>query len=126
MPEAAATIAAARMGAADLGVGNLYGSCVFNIIILSLADPFFRQGILVNQSEPAHFVAGGVALLLILFGLLLILGRNRVHRLLIVAGLALMAAIYLAGAVVVATQGAPDDGTLAEGSTESASNSRSS
>ena len=118
MPEAAATIGAARMGAADLGVGNLYGSCVFNIIILSLADPFYRQGILVSQSEPAHFVAGGMALLLILFGMVLILGRNRVHRFLVMAGLALMAALYLAGAVVVATLGAPDDEALAVGSTE--------
>ena len=118
MPEAAATIAAARMGAADLGVGNLYGSCVFNIIILSFADPFYRQGILINQSEPAHFVAGGMALLLILFGLVLILGRNRMHRILVVAGLALMAALYLAGAVVVATLGAPNDGAFAKGSGE--------
>ena len=120
MPEAAATIAAARMGAADLGVGNLYGSCVFNIIILSLADPFYRQGILVNQSEPAHFVAGGMALLLILVGLVLILGRNRLNHFLAVAGLVLMAALYLAGAVVVATLGAPDDGASAQGSTEDA------
>ena len=120
MPEAAATIAAARMGAADLGIGNLYGSCVFNIIILSLADPFYRQGILVNQSEPAHFVAGGMALLLILLGLLLILGRNRVSQFLAAAGLVLMAVLYLAGAVVVATLGAPDDGSLTQGSTEAA------
>ena len=120
MPEAAATIAAARMGAADLGVGNLYGSCVFNIFILSLADPFYRQGILVNQSEPAHFVAGGMALLLILFGLVLILRQNRMHRFLVTAGLALMAVLYLAGAVVVATLGAPDDGALAQGSTQAA------
>ncbi len=118
MPEAAATVGAARIGAADLGVGNLYGSCVFNIIILSLADPFYRQGILVNQSEPAHFVAGGIALLLILFGLILILGRNRMHRYLAMAGLALMAAIYLAGAVWVATLGAPDDGARTEGASE--------
>ena len=128
MPEAAATIAAARMGAADLGVGNLYGSCVFNIIILSLADPFYRQGILVSQSETAHFVAGGMALLLILVGLVLILGRNRMHRFLVMAGLALMAALYLAGAVVVATLGAPDDGIgarrLTEGSGEAASDFR--
>ena len=34
MPEVAASIAAARMGAADLGIGNLYGSCVFNVTIL--------------------------------------------------------------------------------------------
>ena len=117
MPEAAATIAAARMGAADLGVGNLYGSCVFNITILSFADPFYRQGILVNQSEPAHFVAGGIALVLILLGLILIMGRNRMHRYLFIAGLVLMAAIYLAGAVVVATLGAPDDGASSEAST---------
>ena len=116
MPEAAATIAAARMGAADLGIGNLYGSCVFNISILAFADPFFRQGVLVNQSEPAHFVAGGMALVLILLGLVLILGRNQLHRLLLSAGLALMAALYLAGAVVVGTLGAPDDDASAAGS----------
>jgi cation:H+ antiporter len=108
MPEAAATIAAARMRAADLGVGNIYGSCVFNITVLAFADPFYRQGILVNQSEPAHFVAGGVAVFLILFGLVLILGRNRIHRVVVAGGLALMAAVYLAGAVVVGTLGAPE------------------
>ena len=108
MPEAAATIAAARMGAADLGVGNLYGSCVFNCSILAFADPFFRQGILVNQSEPAHLVAGGIAVVLILLGLVLILGRDKLHRLILWGGLLAMAGLYLAGAVVVATLGAPD------------------
>ncbi len=119
MPEAAATIAAARMGAADLGVGNLYGSCVFNITVLSFADPFYRQGILVNQSEPAHFVAGGIAVFLILFGLVLILGRNRLHQRVAAGGLALMAAVYLAGAVVVGTLGAPEKN---QGGSESGSN----
>ncbi len=108
MPEAAATIAAARIGAADLGVGNLYGSCVFNVTILAYADPFYRQGILANQSEAAHFIAGGVAIFLILFGLIMILGRNRLHRVLAVGGLVFMAAVYLAGAVVVARLGAPE------------------
>ena len=108
MPELAASIAAARMGAADLGVGNLYGSCVFNVSILAFADPFFRQGILVNQSEPAHLVAGGIAVILILLGLVLILGRDKLHRLILWGGLLAMAGLYLAGAVVVATLGAPD------------------
>ncbi len=116
MPEAAATVAAARMGAADLGVGNLYGSCVFNITILAFADPFYRQGILVNQSDPAHFVAGGIAVFLILFGLVLILGRNRIHRVVAAGSLALMAAVYLVGAVVVGTLGAPEKTESALGS----------
>ena len=31
-------------GASDLAFGNLYGSCAFNILILALADPFYREG----------------------------------------------------------------------------------
>ena len=105
LPEVATTTAAARIGAMDLGVGNLYGSCIFNVTILSFADPFYRQGILVNQSEPAHLVAGGIALGLILLSLVLILGRNRLKGAVAVAVLALMASIYVVGGVVVATLG---------------------
>jgi cation:H+ antiporter len=111
LPEAAATIAAARIGAADLGVGNLYGSCAFNVTILFFADPFYRQGIVLNQTDPTHFVAGGVAIFLMLFGLILVLARNRVRRVLAIGGLALMAAIYLAAAVVVARLGSPEGGS---------------
>ena len=107
MPEVAASIAAARMGAADLGIGNLYGSCVFNVTILCYADPFYRQGILVNQADTNHLIAGVVALILILMGLLLILGRDKLNRLVTWSVLALMAAIYIAGAVSVAKLGAP-------------------
>ena len=106
MPEASATIAAARIGAADLGVAGLYGSCAFNVTILFYADLFYRDGVLLDQAEPAHFVAGAVAVGLIIFGLVLILSRDRLRRPVAAAGLALMAAIYIAGAVGVATLGA--------------------
>ncbi len=120
MPEAAATIAAARIGAADLGVGNLYGSCVFNVTILAFADPFYRQGILSNQSEPAHLIAGAVAIFLILFGLVMILGSKRINRMVATIGLVLMALVYLAGAVVVGGLGAPkSDGADAGASIQS-------
>jgi cation:H+ antiporter len=110
MPEATATVAAARMGAADLGVAGLYGSCVFNVTILAYADPFYRQGVLTSQSEPTHFVAGVVAVFLILIGLGLILARNRLPQMVAAGGLALMALIYLAGAVMIGKLGAPDSG----------------
>jgi cation:H+ antiporter len=116
MPEATATIAAARMGAPDLGVGNLYGSCAFNVTILFFADPFYRQGIVLNQTEPTHFVAGGVAIALMLLGLVLVLAHPRLHRVAVAVSLAVMAAVYLAGAVAVATLGSPDlDGADATG-----------
>ena len=109
MPEASATVAAARMGAADLGVAGLFGSCAFNVTILSYADIFYRDGILGNQTEPAHFVAGGVAVGLILAGLLLILGRNRIKRMVAASALALMALVYVAGAASVITLGTTED-----------------
>ena len=108
MPEAAATIAAARMGAIDLGVSGLFGSCVFNVTILAYADPFYRGGILNNQTEPAHFAAGIIAIVLILAGMVLILGRNRIGSFTARAGLALMAVIYIAGAVAIIRLGAVD------------------
>jgi cation:H+ antiporter len=107
MPEASATVAAARMGAADLGVAGLYGSCVFNVTILSYADPFYRKGIVLNHPEPEHFVAGIFAVGLILLGGIVLWGRNRFPQPLIVAGLALMASVYIVGAVWVAALGAP-------------------
>ena len=110
MPEASATVAAARMGAADLGVAGLYGSCVFNVTILSFADPFYRQGIVLNNSAPEHFVAGGIAAALILWGGLMLWGRNRLPQGVIVGGLALMVGVYVVGAVIVALLGAPEGG----------------
>ena len=107
MPEASATVAAARMGAADLGVAGLYGSCVFNVTILTFADPFFRGGVIMNFASPEHFVAGGIAVGLILFGGLLLWARNRFSQPVIVTGLALMAVVYLLGAAQVAILGAP-------------------
>ena len=109
MPEASSTIAAARMGAMDLGVAGLFGSCAFNVTILFYADPFFRDGILGNATEPAHFVAGGVAVGLMLTGLVLVLSRNRIKSAVAAAVLALMAATYVVGAVVVATVGGTED-----------------
>ena len=113
MPEASATVAAARMGAADLGVAGLYGSCVFNVTILAYADPFYRVGescassIVMNCPSPEHFVAGIIAVGLILWGGVMLWGRNRLPGPLVAGGLALMAGVYLAGAAWVAILGAP-------------------
>ena len=109
MPEAASTIAAARIGAFDLGVAGLYGSCAFNVTILFYADIFYRGGILGNQTEPAHFAAGGVAIALILAGGVLILARNRIKKTIIAAVLALMASTYIAGAAAVIALGTSAD-----------------
>ena len=109
MPEISATVMAVRLGAIDLAVAGLYGSSAFNVSILFYSDIFYRDGILVNQTEPAHFVAGGVAVGLMLAGLVLVLSRNRIRSTVAAAALALMAATYIVGAVVVAVVGGTDD-----------------
>ena len=114
MPEATSTIAAARIGAVDLGVAGLFGSCAFNTTILFFADIFYREGILVNQAEPAHLAAGGVALGLILTALVLILGRDRIHKVVVAAGLAAMASVYIAGAAAVTVLGAAEDQSVGQ------------
>ena len=105
MPEASATIAAARMGAADLGVSGLVGSCVFNVTILCFADPLYRDGILINQAQEAHIIAGTVAFALLLTALSLILWRSRIASAAVRIVLALMASVYIAAAFVVTSIG---------------------
>jgi len=86
LPELSSTVAAARMGAVDLGVAGLFGSAVFNASILVYADPFYRGGVLVNQMEPSHIIAGCVAFGLILAALALVMGRNRISALVATGG----------------------------------------
>ena len=69
MPEASTTIAAVRLGAVELGIGNIYGSCAFNIFILAVVDPFYRQGVVVERLGSENLAAGLMALFLMVLGL---------------------------------------------------------
>ena len=105
MPEASTTIAAVRSGALDLAVGILYGSCVFNILILALADPFYRQGTLVETLEIAHIAAGLVAIFLMGLGLGQILLRGNNPYVPVVPTLVVMGFVYIGGLFAVYTLG---------------------
>ncbi len=76
MPEASTTIAAVRFNAVDLAIGGLYGSCAFNILVLGIVDPFYREGVLLDALGPAHLAAGIAALLLMAAGLMQIVLRG--------------------------------------------------
>ncbi|MGQ9683801.1 MAG: sodium:calcium antiporter, partial [Anaerolineae bacterium] len=69
LPEVVASIAALRIGAFDLAVGNLFGSNVFNMFALGLADVFYAQGPLLAQLDPAFALTGLLALILTGLGL---------------------------------------------------------
>ena len=49
-------MAAVRMGALDLGIGNVLGSNLFNLLILALDDIFYRRGPLLSDVGSSHGV----------------------------------------------------------------------
>jgi len=57
LPEVVVSIAAVKMGAVDLAIGNLFGSNVFNIFILALDDVFFLKGPLLSYASPNHIIS---------------------------------------------------------------------
>ncbi len=70
LPELVTTIAAVRLGAYDLAVGNLFGSNIFNMFILGLTDVFYLKGRLLGAIDPAFALAGLLGLLLTGLGLI--------------------------------------------------------
>jgi cation:H+ antiporter len=57
LPEIAVSIAAVRMGATDMAVGNLLGSNIFNIFILFIDDLFYTKGHLLKDAAESHLVS---------------------------------------------------------------------
>ena len=57
LPELVVSISALMIGAADMAVGNLFGSTVFNLFILALDDFFYVAGPLLTQVSNNHQVS---------------------------------------------------------------------
>jgi len=57
LPEVAVSIAAIRMGAIDMAVGNLLGSNLFNIFILAIGNFFYRKGHMLVDASESHIVS---------------------------------------------------------------------
>lgn len=56
-PEVVVTVAAVRLGAVDMAMGNLLGSHLFNVVILALDDLLYLPGPLFADVSPAHAVS---------------------------------------------------------------------
>lgn len=69
LPELIASIAAVRMGAHDLAVGNLFGSNAFNMFALVFTDAAYTPGSLLSAIDPSQTVAGVGAILLMALAL---------------------------------------------------------
>ncbi len=67
LPEATVTVTAARRKSYGLVIGNIYGSCAFNLFVIPIADLGNSEPLL-GFMETEHFVAAGAAVLLMSVG----------------------------------------------------------
>lgn len=63
-PEVVVTVAALRMGAVDLAIGNLFGSNLFNIAILAIDDLLYLRGPLFAHVSLSHAASAFSAMMM--------------------------------------------------------------
>lgn len=83
LPELVTSLAAVRLGAFDLAVGNLFGSNAFNMAAFVFADLAYREGALLNAVSSAHALTALWSILLMNVGLMGIIYRVEKRYLLI-------------------------------------------
>lgn len=106
LPELVVSIAAVRIGAIDLGIGNVLGSNLFNFMILGLDDAWYRPGPLLAAVNPSHLV---VVLAVVAMNALFLVGlttRVVTKRFAIAWDTAAMAVVYLAAIALTFMLGA--------------------
>lgn len=83
LPELVASLAAVRIGAHDLAVGNLFGSNAANMAMIVIVDAAYRPGPILANVDATHSIAGTGAILLMALALASILSgqTNRAQRL---------------------------------------------
>lgn len=105
LPELVAALAAVRLGAFDMAVGNLFGSNVFNMFALALVDGFYAQGRFLGAIDPAFALAGLLGLLLTSLGLIGNLARLERRLLFVELDALLLIVVYLSGMYLLYVRG---------------------
>ncbi len=105
LPELVAAIAAVRIGAFDMAVGNLFGSGVFNMLALGLSDFFYTDGSFLADIDPAFAMVGLIGILLTNMALIGNLARVERKILFIELDAVAIIIVYLLGLYFLYMQG---------------------
>jgi cation:H+ antiporter len=100
LPEIVVSLAAIRIGALDLGIGNVLGSNLFDLLILALDDVFYRRGPLMADAGASHSVS--IVAIVMMNGLFLIGLTYKVmtKRFVVAWDTGAIAAVYAAAVVL--------------------------
>jgi len=105
LPELTACIAAVRIGAYDMAVGNLFGSNMFNMFAVGFADIFFTKGRFLEFIDPAFMMAAMLATILGCLGLLGNVGTVRRRLRIIEIDALLIMIVYFGGLWLLYSRG---------------------
>ena len=105
LPELLAALAAVRMGAFDMAVGNLFGSSVFNMLGLGLADFFYLDGRFLGAIDPDFALVALLGMLMTNMALLGNLARIERKVLFLEIDTLLIIVTYLSGMYLLFLRG---------------------
>ena len=105
LPELVTVIAAARFGAYDLAVGNLFGSNLFNMFALGLTDVFYTEGRFLGRIDLSFGLVGMLVILMTTLGLIGSLSRSEGKPLFVKVDALLLILIYIGGMWLLYTKG---------------------
>ena len=105
LPETVAVVAAARIGAYDMAVGNLFGSNVFNMFALGVADLFYTPGRFLGDIDPTFALVAMLGLLLTNLALIGNLARVERRLAFVEADALLIMLLYFGGMLFLFLRG---------------------
>jgi len=95
LPEIVVSIAAVKIGAVDLAVGNLFGSNIFNIFILAVDDLLFSKGPILAFAEKSHLISALAAVAMTSFAIVDIIYKPEKKKVFIDLGSMGIVFVYL-------------------------------
>jgi cation:H+ antiporter len=101
LPEVVVSLAALKIGAVDLAVGNLFGSNIFNILILAIDDVLFVKGPLLSFVNQNHAISALSAIMMSTVAIIGLTYRSEKKQMLLAWDSAGIVVMYLINLVLL-------------------------
>ncbi len=82
LPEVVISIAALRLGALDMAIANMFGSNMFNIMVLGVDDIFYTKGAVFAEVSQSHIITAIIAVVMTSIAVIALIYRQTRNALL--------------------------------------------
>jgi len=106
LPELVICVSCVRLGSLDMAVGNVFGSNMFNLVIVFTADIGLRGGSILHHASLSHLVTVAMIIILTSIASTSLLYRSTRHFLKLGYDVWLMMAVYVLGNIAIYLTGA--------------------